>query len=435
MTLYLAKNLSVSSFLLVTLVTAIFFSSYSWATSLFNGDFSELYAQHVHDPYDEASNSYVLRLQQTADLNDSWSAVLGARASVETLYLTHPKQYPDDLASKDSQEVLLRDAYLQYRADHLLVRVGNQQVVWGEAFGLFYADIVNPKDLREGSFGDFSENRFAIPIVNAKLIFGSFWTQAILVPQPQFSKLPLPGSDFAFPFQRYVSVPNISIHREQSLPWEMENLEVGNRTGFLWNKLDFSLFYFNYFDRNPYYLLDSQSTLQNLVLDERHSRVESYGATASLEANGYVLRFEGLMTKNRVFPKLSAGALDQLKADDQIYVAGVDFPTWNKINWGLQWSQNQVMSEAGGLFRSRIESLASLHLQYAFFKEQTLDLIYNYATEDGGQRFQMEYLLPLSNKSEIRLGVQGFDGPESSEFGQFRGATRAYLTIKAYFQG
>jgi len=39
------------------------------------------------------------------------------------------------------------------------VRLGRQQIVWGEAIGTFVTDVVNPKDFREFVLPDFSELR------------------------------------------------------------------------------------------------------------------------------------------------------------------------------------------------------------------------------------------------------------------------------------
>jgi hypothetical protein len=42
---------------------------------------------------------------------------------------------------------------LQYKRNKFQLRFGNQQLVWGEAFGFFFADIINPKDTREFGLG------------------------------------------------------------------------------------------------------------------------------------------------------------------------------------------------------------------------------------------------------------------------------------------
>ena len=66
------------------------------------------------------------------------------------------------------------------------VRVGNQSVVWGEAFGAYYADIVNPKDLRQSALGDVATWRLPIPMVNVIGFAGDFDSPIYLYSQAVF---------------------------------------------------------------------------------------------------------------------------------------------------------------------------------------------------------------------------------------------------------
>ena len=102
---------------------------------------------------------------------ERWSLLAGARGYAEAAYGANRGRYSDAVRERDSHELLMRDFYLEYKSGTALVRLGNQQVVWGEAFGFYFADIVNPKDLREYGLGDLTDQRLQVPMLNAKLLF------------------------------------------------------------------------------------------------------------------------------------------------------------------------------------------------------------------------------------------------------------------------
>jgi hypothetical protein len=407
----------------------------------YEGDFGGDLAGHLHTPQDLASQKLQLSLNQKAVFSPEWRTELGFSAWDETSFATVPSRYTGSVIRDDSRDLRLRNAFVQYKSDLFFLRVGNQQVVWGEAFGFFYSDIINPKDLRYGLFGEFSDIRLQTPMVNAKLTLSNFSLQAIGIPKPYFNIVPSPGNDFAYPFYRVLPIPNIQINRETSLPIGLENAEAGARASYLIDRLDLSVFYFNYYDRDPWYVIDSSTQLPtSLVLDERHSRVQSYGLTATDDFGGFVMRLEALTTRKRVLPIVVPDpvygiTLSTTQLDDYIYVVGIDIPTWEKWNLGFQWSQDILSQNVPGLLRDRIISLASVRLQRPLAFNHSLELLYTYSTRDHGQRGEFNYLIPLSGNLETRFGFDVLGGPASAIFGQNYEATRGFISLKYYLRG
>lgn len=60
----------------------------------------------------------------------------------------------DNLEFFDDFTEIVREAYVTYTSDRFQVRVGRQQIGWGEADGLRVMDVINPLDLRRGPFYD-----------------------------------------------------------------------------------------------------------------------------------------------------------------------------------------------------------------------------------------------------------------------------------------
>lgn len=406
------------------------------AEYLFSGSFEGRAAWHSNAPGSPASDHFTLTATQSADLSSNWSMLLGFRAWGETIYGSHPDIYPSDVAAADSSEIKIRDAYLQYKGGHLFLRIGNQQVVWGEAFGFLFSDIINPKDLREGGFGDASEVRMQSPILNAKLVFSRASLQLIYVARPFFNLLPLPGSDFAYPFTSGTNFTTVRIRREQTLPTLTTGIaEYGGKLNVLLGQLDLSGYYFYYFDRNPFYRVNPLTDTQTLVLEEDHSRVDTTGLTATYEMAGAIIRMEGLRTFGRYLPLITQAGASRVTSDETIGVLGFDFPTFKNINFGLQWSRSDLSRVAPGLLRAKTQSLASAHLHYSHFKGNALDLVYSKDTLDQGEQYRLDYLVPLSPQIEMHLGAEILSGPELSEFGKLRRASRYFITLKSFFRG
>ena len=60
----------------------------------------------------------------------------------------------EELMFLDNFEDIVRELYVTYNSSKMQIRVGRQQVGWGESDGLRLMDVVNPLDLRRGPFYD-----------------------------------------------------------------------------------------------------------------------------------------------------------------------------------------------------------------------------------------------------------------------------------------
>ncbi|MBY0414879.1 MAG: hypothetical protein K2Q18_11970, partial [Bdellovibrionales bacterium] len=72
------------------------------------------------------------------------------------------------LSKKDNFNTYLGENYLKFKSPKYVIQVGYQEVVWGEAFGFNYADIINPKDGRETLFSEAGDARYPLLLANAK---------------------------------------------------------------------------------------------------------------------------------------------------------------------------------------------------------------------------------------------------------------------------
>ncbi len=97
----------------------------------------------------------------------------------------------------------LPSAYLDYQSGPLWVRVGQQQIAWGEAIFFRVADVPNGLDLRRHSFLDFAseeyaDERAAAPAVRMSYNLNQDWELEAFAQMFQPTVHPRPGTPYAF---------------------------------------------------------------------------------------------------------------------------------------------------------------------------------------------------------------------------------------------
>ena len=100
----------------------------------------------------------------------------------------------------DHVDMELREFYLDATVDETYLRIGKQQIVWGEADGLKVLDVVNPQSFREFILDDFEDSRIPLWSVKTETPLGENTTlEVIWIPDQTYHELPEPDSIYAFP--------------------------------------------------------------------------------------------------------------------------------------------------------------------------------------------------------------------------------------------
>jgi len=384
---------------------------------------------HLVAPTDLSSHRHELEINHVIKFQSPWSLGTGFRALVEGAYATNSSRYPDPVRTRDTQDIILRDLYLQYKSGLTTLTFGNQQVVWGEAFGFYYADLINPKDFRDFGIGPLERNRLHIPMINFKLNFTDNVFQFLYVIKPFFNKTPNIGSDFSFPFNRFFAPGTFSFNDERTQDISWKSAEYGGRFTPNISGIDLSFLYFNYFDRAPVYI-SSLSSGQTEIRG-KHNRLETLGATLSLPVSTLVLRAETLIHRHKHFNKFS-GALNSFISDQFVGVLGVDYIVGDRWRLGVQLGENYRFRTEEGALEKASTQLITVHGSLTFFHDRTFDLLVAYAPHDGSSLTEISYTLPLSKRIDLLIASDLFNGGSSSQFGLYHPATRAYIQIKTY---
>jgi hypothetical protein len=423
-------------------LVALGFMQKAGAASLrYEVDFDARYGVHTYGPPSIATHRHTVQFEQTAKFNEHWSAVLGFRAEGESAYASDPEKYGNtDVSKYDSQIFLPRDNYLQYKNGSIQLRAGYQQVVWGEAFGAYYADIVNPKDYREGGLGDLSRNRLDSPILNMQWIGESSSVQLLYIPVFTPSLLPKMGSDFSVTKlpDPYANV-NVTLAQDPLAP--PTRGEGGLRITKQIFDFDFSIFYLHYYDRFPVFRVVSQPSLLQVNVAPDYLPLQTAGLTVTSDFSGFLFRSEVLEHISRDVNVLTATGLDTVLANELVYVIGLDLPPWQKWQLSFQYSESRLTptGTAAGTspvwaFRQVTQPVATARIAKTFSNDLMIEALGTSFTNDKSTLLQAKVVIPMADQLELAIGADNFDGDPGSQLGRYKNASRAWVMLKAFLK-
>ena len=340
------------------------------------------------------------------------------------------ERYPSDVAHDEREELQLRDTYLDYSRGDIDVRVGKQQIVWGEALGLFFADSVNAKDLREFVLPDFDSIRIPAWALDISDTQGDLRGEFVWIPVPEMNKLGLPGSEFA---PRLPAPPAITpvVATEERPSRSIANGLIGARLTYLVSGWNLSLLALKGPDRFPTYY--SEVTGDGFILRPRHARATMAGFTLSQDFGQAVLRGEFVFSRGaRLSTADPADSDGVIRRDLLDFIAGVD-PRLDAFQLSLQFMGRAVMgsdpAEAGAGSRSRTFLSALIRprddgkrIRPELFLIEGTDRVDFVARPSVSLELapNLHYLLGLDLFGGDREGMFGYYGPRSRINGELR---------------
>ena len=96
----------------------------------------------------------------------------------------------------DTSELELRELCFDIDFENASLRLGKQQIVWGQADGLKLLDVVNPQDFRRFILDDFDDSRIPLWMLNFEIFLGSGDLQLLWIPDTSMHNLPEAGAIF-----------------------------------------------------------------------------------------------------------------------------------------------------------------------------------------------------------------------------------------------
>src|SRR5690606_36246396 len=123
---------------------------------------------------------------------------LSARANLDGAY-AWSDHYPRAVREDQRAWARLHEAYVDFSRGDWEFRIGKQNVVWGEMVGLFFADVVSAKDLRDTVLPEFDLIRIPQWAARAEWYRGDSHLELVWLPWPEVDDIGKPGAEF-YPF-------------------------------------------------------------------------------------------------------------------------------------------------------------------------------------------------------------------------------------------
>ena len=214
-------------------------------------------------------------------------------------------------------------------------RVGRQQIVWGEMVGVFVADVVSAKDLREFILPDFQTLRIPQWAARAEYFKDDFHAEVIWIPVPSYDEIGKPkdfsqpgsGSDF-YPYPATPAGYPVVSRTRRSPSNSLDHTNYGLRLSQLTPRLGHVRLPSTaaWIAQPTFYRQLVAAPTPYFVYTPRHDRIWQAGATLAKDLGTFVLKAETVYTDGRAYnldrPRDSNGVVKQNTLD---WIVGLDF--------------------------------------------------------------------------------------------------------------
>jgi len=350
--------------------------------------------------------------------------------------------YSEAARDEYETELVLRELYLDARLGNLDLRLGRQQVVWGEAIGLRITDVVNPQDFREFILDDFVDSRIPLWMARFDLPLGSWLLEALWVPDLEPNKPAVPGSEWEFTMGGAAPSPDVLVVQDElRYPAQnLENSEWGLRASGYWKGWDLTGSYFHSWDDAPTYHSHfvpggPEGALPTLVLSPEHHRLHTLGATFARPVGSFVFRGEMAYYLQKFFATLDPLDADGVAQKSYLYyMIGADYDLSGSLSLNGQFIQRYILGHDAFLAEDELQNIFSLYLRADLLRETLhATLLAAYSADSGGSWVNPELEYDYSDRISLTLGADILGGGPDDFFGQFDDNDRVFVELKYAF--
>jgi hypothetical protein len=372
-----------------------------------------------------------VQFAQSMDFSKNFSALSQLRWTSNSLS-TDLNTKQQVLAKKETFEIFLGENYFKYKAENWVAQIGYQEVVWGEAFGFNYADIISPKDQRETLYSDAADARLPLLLFNEKTFFSigdlSGSLQLLFSPEPRFSK--------TLPIELYTGklLTNFTINvNKEKTPALFKNKEYGGKLAGSYGGYDVSAFSFTYLDRSPHYVFES-ATINTLTIKENHNKISSQGMSLAKSVYDFVFRTDLVLTNNKMINYVDSGILKTLTTSQFEALVSLDSPTFHDYSGVLIFAQSNLKDIMMNSFREKQEQYIIGKLSKNLGEDRTFEFSYTHEFAHSGHSLQSFINWPVNSTNDIKLGGQFYFGDEQSNLNKYKKISSIFISLKNYFQ-
>jgi hypothetical protein len=370
-----------------------------------------------------------LELASRGDFGQGAKWKASARLNYNAVYdLTD--YYPNNVRHDQRAELQIREAYLDFAAGEVEWRVGRQDIVWGEMVGLFFADVVSAKDMREFVLPDFQVLRIPQWAARAEYFNHDFHAEVAWIPFPSYDNIGKPGSDY---YSYPVSPAGIPVVQKERHPDNsLGHGNFGVRLSQLSNGWDISGFYYSSMDSSATFVRDAVVQNQFTPL---HKRIWQAGGTMAKDFGDFVLKGEAVYTQGRRFNLTNLASSDGLVKQNTLdWALGLDMNPTSETRFNTQVFQRIYFNQNPDTIFDRLENGFSLLLNHKLARDWEAEILWIRSINRDDWMLRPKLSWRFQTDTRLNMGVDVFQGPDDGLFGQYRKrGDRVYAELRHDF--
>jgi len=387
--------------------------------------------------------------QLDGDLAGDWLWRLTVRIRGDAFDVLEPGAPHDAELSEGSRRLFvgdrldleLREAFVEGTLRGAYLKLGKQQVVWGQADGLKVLDVVNPQSFREFILDEFADSRIPLWAALAELPVAGATAEFLWVPDRSFHIIPREDAAYAFTSPRLVPpLPPgfVRIVRDPERPAARPGEgDFGLKLSAFLAGFDLTLNYLYQYDKAPvlYRQVSFPGGRPTVTVTPSYERTHMLGGSFATSVADWTLRGEAAYFTDRFLPTADSGDADGVFRTGLLTaVLGVDYTGIERLFASLQFFCDLVFRNAAGSFRDDVETAVTAYLRYegaggSFFPE----LIWLHGVNLSDGLVRPKFVWEISDARRLWIGADLFYGDERGLFGQYGRRDRVVAGASAHF--
>ncbi len=333
-------------------------------------------------------------------------------------------------------EFRLREAYVDVFLDKFDFRIGKQQIVWGQADGVFITDIVSPLDLTDFLLRDFNEIRIGINAVKINY-YPSFDHNIEVVWIPSFTPRVLPSAGGIWNPPMDFAAPPTFDYSNASTPFTLESSELFVKYSMSKSWADIQVMGAYTWDDTPSMHVNpmpaTNTSIAGLLIQPEYHRLGLLGMSFNTQVADFVIRGEGAYYFDKNWQTADPLASDFLIGKNYVnYVIGLD-KTIGDWKFSTQFIQNRIVEYDEMMQVDEVDNLATILISKSMFRETVRLEWFSYHGFNNNDAFmRIRGLYYPQDAVSLELGFNMFTGSQGS-FGQYNANDMAYARVKYNF--
>lgn len=403
----------------------------------FGGFFDGLIAHNYATPAHWSRAVGRLQLTGQGALTEDVKWKIGGRIDVDPVY-SSSHFYLDPVKQNQRFSAIWAENYLDVSAGDWDFRVGAQNIVWGEVVGLFFADVVSARDMREFLLPSFDLIRIPQWAGRAEYFSGDSHVEFIWIPVPTFDRIGKPGSDFyPAPLPSPTSPEVAALFHDPERPdRRLGNSNFGLRANTLAAGWDVAAFYYRSFSTQPtFYRMPSSVETEPFVFEPRYDRIWQLGGTVSKDLGDFVLRGETVYARGQGYTLADLTARDSVvKRSTLDYILSVEFALPGDTRLNVQGFQRVFFGGDADRLAVRNDGFgASIFISTKLGSTLEPQILWIQNFRHAGSLIRPRLNWSAAKNTTVGLGADVFSGPADGYFGRYNNRDRVYAEVRYDF--